>query len=267
MNNEKKFLNKSFEDLLNDPSLNKKDINLDKQEKSAVIYLPISKIKRNPFQTEKIYAEGKIESLAKSIKENGVVNPIRVRYVNGEYQIVTGEKRLYAAQVAGLEKIPVLLETISDERLLEMYLLENSQKEHISPIEEAKYYVLIQSQYNITSEGVAEKLGKSRSYVANLVRLLQLPLEVQTLVDEEKISVGHVRPLIGMDEDFVKSYVQEIIKDKISVREVEKKINEIKERKNKKSTDFSYRISNKSIKIYYESEEELNYIINKLNLK
>ena len=82
MNNDKKFLNKSFEDLLNDPSLNKKEINLEKHDKSAVIYLPISKIKRNPFQTEKIYAEGKIESLAKSIKENGVVNPIRVRYSN-----------------------------------------------------------------------------------------------------------------------------------------------------------------------------------------
>lgn len=267
MNNDKKFLNKSFEDLLNDPSLNKKEINLDKNDKSAVVYLPISKIKRNPFQTEKIYAEGKIESLAKSIKENGVVNPIRVRYVNNEYQIVTGEKRLYAAQVAGLEKIPVLLESISDERLLEMYLLENSQKERISPIEEAKYYSLIQTQYNLTTEGVAEKLGKSRSYVANLVRLLQLPLEVQNLVDEEKISVGHVRPLIGMDEEFVKSYVKEIIKDKISVREVEKKVNELKERKNKKSTDFSYRISNNSIKIYFDSEEELNYIINKLNLK
>ena len=267
MNNDKKFLNKNFEDLLNDPSLNKKEINLDKNDKSAVVYLPISKIKRNPFQTEKIYAEGKIESLAKSIKENGVVNPIRVRYVNNEYQIVTGEKRLYAAKIAGLEKIPVLLETISDDRLVEMYLLENSQKEHISPIEEAKYYVLVQSQYNITTEGVAEKLGKSRSYVANLVRLLQLPLEVQNLVDEEKISVGHVRPLIGMDEEFVKSYVKEIIKDKISVREVEKKVNELKERKNKKSTDFSYRISNNSIKIYFDSEEELNYIINKLNLK
>ena len=267
MNNDKKFLNKSFEDLLNDPSLNKKEINLEKHDKSAVIYLPISKIKRNPFQTEKIYAEGKIESLAKSIKENGVVNPIRVRYSNNEYQIVTGEKRLYAAQVAGLEKIPVLLESISDERLLEMYLLENSQKERISPIEEAKYYSLIQTQYNLTTEGVAEKLGKSRSYVANLVRLLHLPLEVQTLVDEEKISVGHVRPLIGIDEEFVKSYVKEIIKDKISVREVEKKVNELKERKNKKSTDFSYRISNKSIKIYFDSDEELKYIINKLNLK
>ena len=84
MNNDKKFLNKSFEDLLNDPSLNKKEINLDKNDKSAVVYLPISKIKRNPFQTEKIYSESKIDLLAKSIKENGVVNPIRVRFVNNE---------------------------------------------------------------------------------------------------------------------------------------------------------------------------------------
>ena len=87
MNNDKKFLDKSFEDLLKDPSLNKKDLALDKQDKSAVIYLKVSKIKRNPFQTEKIYSESKIDLLAKSIKENGVVNPIRVRFVNNEYQI------------------------------------------------------------------------------------------------------------------------------------------------------------------------------------
>lgn len=267
MNNDKKFLDKSFEDLLKDPSLNKKDLTLDKKDKSAVIYLKVSKIKRNPFQTEKIYSESKIDLLAKSIKENGVVNPIRVRFANNEYQIVTGEKRLYAAIKAGLDTVPVLLEQISDERLLEMYLLENSQKEHISPIEEAKYYSLIQSQYNLSVEGVAEKLGKSRSYVANLVRLLNLPKEVQQLVDEEKISASHVRPLIGMDEEFVINYANEIIKNKISVREVERKVNEIKERKNKKSTDFSYRISNNSIKIYFESEEDLEYIKHKLNLK
>lgn len=267
MNNEKKILGKSFEDLLNDPSLNKKETQFEKQDKSAVIYLNVSKIKRNPFQTEKIYSESKIDLLAKSIKENGVVNPIRVRYVNNEYQIVTGEKRLYAAIKAGLDTVPVLLEQISDERLLEMYLLENSQKEHISPIEEAKYYALIQSQYNLTTEGVAEKLGKSRSYVANLVRLLNLPLEVQKLLDEEKVSVGHVRPLIGMEEEFVVTYVNEIIKNKISVREVEKRVNEIKDRKNKKSTEFSYRILNNSVKIYYETEEELQQILNKLNIK
>ena len=267
MNNDKKFLEKSFEDLLNDPSLSKKESQFDKQDKSAVIYLNINKIKKNPFQTEKIYSESKIESLAKSIKENGIVNPIRVRYVNGEYQIVTGEKRLYAAQIAGLDKVPVLLEQISDERLLEMYLLENSQKEHISPIEEAKYYSLIQTQYSLTTEGVAEKLGKSRSYVANLVRLLNLPSEVQRLVDEEKISVGHVRPLIGMDEDFIISYTKRIIEEKISVREVEKTINEIKDRKNKKSTEFSYRILNNCVKIYYENDDELQQIISKLKLK
>lgn len=267
MNNEKKILGKSFEDLLNDPSLNKKETQFEKQDKSAVIYLNVSKIKRNPFQTEKIYSESKIDLLAKSIKENGVVNPIRVRYVNNEYQIVTGEKRLYAAIKAGLDTVPVLLEQISDERLLEMYLLENIQKEHISPIEEAKYYALIQSQYNLTTEGVAEKLGKSRSYVANLVRLLNLPLEVQKLLDEEKVSVGHVRPLIGMEEEFVVTYVNEIIKNKISVREVEKRVNEIKDRKNKKSTEFSYRILNNSVKIYYETEEELQQILNKLNIK
>ena len=267
MNNDKKFLEKSFEDLLNDPSLNKKENQFDKKDQSAVVYLNISKIKRNPFQTEKIYSESKIESLAKSIKENGIVNPIRVRYVNGEYQIVTGEKRLYAAQMAGLDRVPVLLEQISDERLLEMYLLENSQKEHISPIEEAKYYALIQTQYSLTTEGVAEKLGKSRSYVANLVRLLNLPSEVQRLVDEEKVSVGHVRPLIGMDEEFVISYTKQIIEDKISVREVERKVSEIKDRKNKKSTDFSYRILNNCVKVYFENEYELNEIKTKLNLK
>ena len=114
MNNDKKFLDKSFEDLLKDPSLNKKDLALDKQDKSAVIYLKVSKIKRNPFQTEKIYSESKIDLLAKSIKENGVVNPIRVRFVNNEYQIVTGEKRLYAAIKAGLDTVPVLLEQISE---------------------------------------------------------------------------------------------------------------------------------------------------------
>jgi len=267
VNNEKKFLEKSFEDLLNDPSLNKKETQFDKQDKSAVIYLNVEKIKRNPFQTEKIYSESKIESLAKSIKENGIVNPIRVRYVNNEYQIVTGEKRLYAAKKAGLDTVPVLLEQISDERLLEMYLLENSQKERVSPIEEAKYYLLIQTQYNLTTEGVAEKLGKSRSYVANLVRLLNLPIEVQQLLDEEKISVGHVRPLIGMDEEFVVSYTKKIIEDKISVREVERKVNEIKDRKNRKSTDFSYKILKNSVKIFYEDEEELNRILEKLNLK
>ena len=203
------------------------EISLALEHKEGVIELELDKVFANPEQPRKHFDEDKLTDLTESIKEHGVLQPILVTVRDDKYMIIAGERRYRAAKAAGLTVIPALIRELSDEQVMEIALIENVQRDDLSPIEEARYYSLIQSQYNLTVEGVAEKLGKSRSYVANLVRLLNLPKEVQQLVDEEKISASHVRPLIGMDDELVIKFVNEIIKNKTSVREVERKVNEI----------------------------------------
>ena len=256
---ENKVLGKSFDELLNDPSLNKKGNLIKDFETSNVILLPIEKIKSG--SPEKNFSEQRIEELSVSIKEHGIINPLIVKYVNNEYRIIVGETRFRAAKKVGLKMLPVILEKLGDEELQERLLIDKLQRENLSPLEEAKTYLKMQEKHNLTQDELAKKTGKSRSYVANMIRLLKLPDEVKKYLEEEKISIGHVRALLGVEESKIIEVCNEIISKQYSVRETERIARNLKGTKNKKRSEINYRICSKHIKVYYKDEQQLNSIL------
>jgi ParB family transcriptional regulator, chromosome partitioning protein len=210
----KKALGKGLEALIpetkhNDPPVNEIDIDL---------------ISRNPSQPRLNLDEERLEELAASIRANGVLQPILVRPFNGEYQLVAGERRLSAAQRAGLLKIPAVIRDVPDELLLELALVENIQREPLNPIEEAQAYQKLIETTAATQEQISERLGKDRSTIANAIRLLKLPPAVKPLVADGKLSPGHARALLASNATFAEmAQVAALIIEKgWSVRETER---------------------------------------------
>jgi ParB family transcriptional regulator, chromosome partitioning protein len=164
-----------------------------------LLELDVDLLEPNRYQPRQIFSEVKLEELSQSIKAHGIVQPIVARRHGDRYQIVAGERRWRAAQRLGLHKVPVLVRAIADEQLLEASLIENIQRENLNPIEEAKAYQRLSHEFNLTQEDLAERTGKDRSTVTNLLRLLKLPDEIQTLVLEENLSMGHARALLALE--------------------------------------------------------------------
>lgn len=183
----------------------------------------VNKIILNPYQPRKIFSEEKIDELAQSIAVHGVFTPILVKETVNGFQLITGERRLRATKKLGLQKIPAIIVNFSEEVILEISLLENIQREDLNIIEEAKAYQQLIEKFEYTQEDLASRLGKSREHVSNTLRLLKLPAPVTDLVELGKLSMGHVRPLITLDssQDAI-AYANKIMKEKLSVREVEK---------------------------------------------
>lgn len=257
-----KRIGRSIEELLNDPSLNKELDAFHKKDRSNAIEMPIEKI----VISRDSYNEARIEELTKLIKEHGLVNPLVVRLVEGKYHIVSGNNRFQAMLRLNYKKVPVIIDSRTNELINETALIGMIQADKLSPIEEAKAYVEIQTKNDLTQNEVSLKLGKSRSYIANMVRLLTLPNEIQMALEEGKISIGHARTLVGLNEDESVKLLEKIVQEKINVRDLEKITNEIKtkkekENKIKKRTEISYRILKDSVKIKYSSEQELKQII------
>ena len=171
------------------------------------------------FQPRKEFNEDAIKSLAESIKEKGVLQPLIVREKEGQYELIAGERRLRASKLAGLTEVPVIIKELSDTEVLEIALIENLLRENLSAIEEANAYQSLMNNFSHTQERVASIVGKSRSYIANTLRLLTLSDYVKNLVSEGKLSAGHARNLVGLDNADV--LADKIIKDDLSVREVE----------------------------------------------
>lgn len=198
----------------------------------------IEQIEPNPYQPRQEFEKEKLEELARSIKDNGIIQPITLRQVKPElFQLVTGERRWRAAQMAGLKKVPALINDYSDQQLMELALIENLQREDLNPIEEAQAYEKIMSEFKLTQEDVAQKVGKSRSGVANTLRLLNLPTKIQVYVSRETITMGHARALLALKDTKKQLEVAEhIIKRSLSVRETEEYINRLNnpEDRNKK---------------------------------
>ena len=193
----------------------------------------ISDIQKNPYQPRKEFSKEKIEELAQSIKENGLIQPIIVRQspVIG-YEILAGERRYRASIAAGLSEVPVIIKNLSDQDMMIHSIIENLQREDLNPIEEAKaYQSLIDKGY--THEDIAEKMGKSRPYITNLVRLLTLPDFILTEVEAGKLSQAHARLLIQLSTDEQKKLLYRIQTEDLSVRQVE---HLLKEEKNKKKS-------------------------------
>lgn len=184
--------------------------------------VPLDRISPNPMQPRKRFVEADLEELAASILEHGVVQPVVVRPAGGGYELVVGERRWRACQKAGLSAIPAIVKDASDPESLEVALIENLHREDLNGIEEANAYLQLMEEFDLTQEELSQKVGRSRSAVANSLRLLQLPLEVQAAVVAEEISAGHARALLGLQGDaYQMALLGRIIDEGLSVRQVE----------------------------------------------
>ena len=196
-------------------------------------YLPIDLIKPNSLQPRKTFDKEALNQLAASIRDKGVLQPIVVREEKGNkkaWQIIAGERRWRAAQIAGLHEIPVHIKNIKDEEVAIVALIENIQRENLSAIDEAKGYKRVMEKFSITQEELAETMHRSRAYIANFTRLLSLPIDVQKLLEENKITVGQVRPIIGhkncsklakmiINKNLNARQVEQLLKDKKSIKD------------------------------------------------
>ena len=195
------------------------------QVEAANSEIDIDLIEPNPEQPRTRFAEASLEELAQSIRVNGVVQPIVLRQVGGRYQIVAGERRWRASQRAGLRKIPAVVKEVSDEKLLELALVENIQRQELNPIEEAKAYRKLIDTIGLTQEEVAERIGKERTVVTTSMRLLRLPGEIHMVIEEGGLSAGHGRALLMSDDPAVQREVANLAIDAgWSVRETERAV-------------------------------------------
>ena len=204
----KRGLGRGLSSLLGDTS---KKINTNK--------IPIKDISRNKFQPRKFFDKENLQELSNSIKEQGVIQPIVVRpnkSEEGKYEIIAGERRWLASQNAGLHEVPVVILDVDDVKSLEFAIVENVQRQDLNPIEEAKGYQKLIDDFNYNQEKLSQFIGKSRSYIANSLRLLSLPDEVLTLVQEGALSAGHARSLVGLNNSI--EIAKMIIEKKLSVR-------------------------------------------------
>lgn len=191
-------------------------------ENSGTALMPIEFIRPGSFQPRSHFNEDALNDLAASIKQHGVLQPLIVRPVKGEvdqFEIIAGERRWRASQKAQLHDVPVIIQDFDDATALEIGLIENLQREDLNSIEEANGYARLMDQFSYTQETLSEKVGKSRSYVANTLRLLKLPSEIQALVKTEKISTGHARALVACDDPL--AMADKIVKEGLSVRQLE----------------------------------------------
>ena len=182
----------------------------------------VSEIRPNPRQPRRYFDERRIAELADSIRQQGVLQPLVVRKADSGYELIVGERRFRAAQRAGLERVPVIVKEVSDAESLEMALVENIQREELTPIEEALAYRQLMDEFQLTQEDVAKRVGKSRPVIANLLRVLNLPEEIKADVDRGNLSVGHARSLLALETpDKQIALARQIIRQGLSVRETE----------------------------------------------
>jgi ParB family transcriptional regulator, chromosome partitioning protein len=186
------------------------------------------------------FDQAKLEELAQSIRASGVIQPLIVRRRGGMFELVAGERRWRAAQIAGLHSVPVIVRDIPDDRLLELALVENIQREDLNPVEEARAYSKLIEGLALTQEEVARRVGRDRSFVTNYLRILKLPADIQSLIESEKISFGHARALLAVDSPTTqRRLAQKIAKNNWSVRETERRVRSLSRessRSNKRAT-------------------------------
>lgn len=205
-------------------------------ERVVVKPIPLVQISPNPDQPRKIFNEKELSELADSIKENGVLQPIILRTVKGKtylYEIVAGERRYRAAQIAGLSEIPALVKTLSDKNAAEIALIENVQRENLNPIEEAEGYENLMKKYQYSMADISKLIGKSESYIRNLMRINSLPDSVKELIKDGKISASHARTIAVADNP--EQMAHDIVNDKLSVAETQKRVKNSNRSQNSRS--------------------------------
>ncbi len=229
----------------------------EQKENELVIEMDTEILTPGLFQPRKNFNEEKMEELKESIKKHGVIQPIVVRKMASGYEIVAGERRLKAAKEAGLKKIPAIVKTFNNEKSLEIALVENIQREDLNPIEQANAFKRLTDEFNLTQQELAEVTGKSRALVANTIRLLKLNPEIQKKISEEKISFGHAKLLLSIeDEEMQRAVCDRIIANDLSVRDTERLIKNIEKLQKKQ-----FRVKNITIERFPEVEGRLREIL------
>lgn len=204
--------------------------NLEVGQEESIQDVRLTEIRPNPYQPRKVFKPQAIEELKDSILEHGVLQPIIVRKSIKGYEIVVGERRYRAAREAKLKAIPSVIRELSDKQMMEIAVLENLQREDLSPIEEALAYQRLMEKLEMTQEQVAKRLGKSRPHIANHVRLLSLPEDIQELITGGEISMGHGRALLGIrKKELIKQVVEKVVKEHLNVRQLEELIYRLNE--------------------------------------
>lgn len=253
------------------------------------VELPLKDIRPNPYQPRKEFDPKALNELADSIRLHGIFTPLLVRKSVHGYELIAGERRLRAAKIAGLETVPCISVDFTDEEMMEISILENVQREDLNPIEEAAAYESLIQRLGYTQEKLAERVGKSREYCANMLRLLKLPQPVQEMVTNKKLTMGHVRPLLSLkDEDQMMEAAEYIAAHHMSVREVEQYVKTLngqevspKPKKKEEEKDplvkdieirmsrklgTEVKVSKKAISIAYNDTKDLNRILEALDM-
>lgn len=199
------------------------------------VQIPLKDIRPNPYQPRKHFDEEKLNELAQSIHEHGIFQPVILKQSVQGYEIVAGERRCRAASIAGLQEVPAILVEFTDQQMLEIALLENIQREDLNAIEEAQAYSTMMKKLNLTQEELAKRVGKSRAHIANTVRLLKMPLKLQQYVLDGTLTMGHIKPLITLEEKQALEVAQKAIEKNLSVREVEDIVKGLKLQEARKS--------------------------------
>lgn len=212
--------------------LNKQNLLIERKSFSGaneIAKIPVSNVVPNPNQPRRYFDKESLQKLAQSIREHGIIQPIIVTKINDErYELIAGERRLEAAKLAELKEAPAVIRLASDQQKLELALVENIQRHNLNAIEEARAYKKLREEFSLTQEEIAQKTGKDRSTVANTIRLLELPVEIQRGVIEEKITSGHARAILGLENPEKQRALYELIlKNNLTVRATEHKVKEV----------------------------------------
>lgn len=291
-NNKRKALGKGLEQLFSNESLYENPLETlneisQNAKKEDIVEISLSELRSNPYQPRRTFDEEKLQELADSIKEFGVVEPIIVKKSIHGFEIVAGERRCKAARKAGLETIPAIIKDFSDEDMMQIALLENIQREDLTAIEEAEAYQNLVSKLGISQEELARRVGKSRSHVTNMIGLLKLPYDVKQFILNGYLSMGHARVLSKLeDEEKILELARRVINEHLSVRDLEAIASDPEYgRKNKikvkrATNEYEYvaeaftdkignrvRIQNKKIVIPFNSEKDLERILEILNVE
>lgn len=291
METKRRALGKGLEQLFNSENINFEDVEKEIVEAATekdIKNIPIDEIRSNPFQPRRVFDQEKLEEMAESIKAHGIFQPIIVKKSIKGYELVAGERRTKAAKLAGLTQIPAIVRDFTDEEMMEVALLENTQREDLNPIEEAEAYHNILKKSTMTQDELAKRVSKSRSYITNVLGLVTLPEEVKRLVADEKLSMAHARILSKMENpDYVVMLARRVVDNGMSVRELEaisKGENIAKKHKINRTAPVVNRvysiyenvlrdkigtrvtISSKKITIPFDSDEDLARILDIINI-
>ncbi|MGE5456085.1 MAG: ParB/RepB/Spo0J family partition protein [Ignavibacteriales bacterium] len=292
METKKRALGRGLEQLFNNENLDLESLEkriYETATKEEIVDLNLDELRPNPYQPRKTFNDEALAELSDSIREYGVFQPIIVKRSIKGFEIIAGERRVRASRLAGLTTIPAIIRDFTDEEMLEISLLENLQRENLNAIEEAIAYRSMLEKLGLTQDELSKKVGKSRSHVTNILGLLRLPTEVQTMIADNKISMGHARALSKLESDEqIYDMASKIINDNLSVRDIENITDSNKferkvkiERKTKDSDneykyveellreklDTKVKIKDKKIEISFNNVADLNRILEILDIK